>query len=139
MSALTLETLNKLIAALHYYRNAKRAAEEVGVHPVTAWRIAKKDKIDLIPLAEHMKARRAKPEFIAKQAPAARKGARRWLKTAHANPKFRKKSAAAARRTLKRLNRDPAFRQASSDRLKKRYQDPAFCRKPVYTFLFNGL
>jgi hypothetical protein len=129
MPALPTDILAKVLEALRTHRNARRAAKLVGVDQSTAWRIAKKHGIALISRAEHMKARRADPAFIAKQAPAARKGASRWLKAQHAKPKFHKKSIEAARRNLKRLNRDPAFRQASSERLKRLYDDPNFCVK----------
>ena len=51
----------------------------------------------LISRAEHMKARRVDPVFVAKQAPAAREAASNWLKAQHAKPKFHKKSIEAAR------------------------------------------
>jgi endosialidase-like protein len=129
MPSLSTDILTALLEALHTHHNARRAALLVGVPPATAWRVAKKHGITLIPLAVHMRARRADPAFIAKQAPAARKGASRWLKAQHAKPEFHKKAIEAARRTLTRLNRDPAFRQASSERLKRLYDDPAFRAK----------
>src|ERR1700686_122777 len=129
MLALPTDTLAAVLEALRTYPNARRAARLAGVNPATAWRIAKKHGITLISRAEHMKARRTDPAFIAKQAPAARKGASRWLKAQHAKPKFHKKAAEAAQRNLTRLNRDPAFRQASSERLKRLHEDPAFAAK----------
>jgi hypothetical protein len=128
-AALPANILAAVLEALRTHRNARRAAELVGVNPTTAWRIAKKHGIALISLAEHMKTRRADPAFIAKQAPAARKGASRWLKAQHAKPRFHKKATEAARRNLTRLNLDPAFRQASSERLKRLYDDPDFRAK----------
>ena len=47
----------------------------------------------------------------------------------HAIPKFHSKSVEAARANLKRLNTDPAFRHASSLRLKQRYAEPEFRTK----------
>ena len=129
MLALPTDTLAAVLEALRTHRNARRAAGLVGINPATAWRIAKKHGITLISRAEHMKARRTDPAFIAKQAPAARKGASSWLKAQHAKPKFHKKAAEAAQRNLTRLNRDPAFRQASSERLKRLHEDPAFSAK----------
>lgn len=76
--------LAELLDALHTHRNARRAAEIVGLHPGTAWRIARRHKIELISLSEHMKKRRVEPEFMAKQAPAASKAATRRLKKEYA-------------------------------------------------------
>ena len=76
--------LAELLDALHTHRNARRAAEIVGLHPGTAWRIARRQKIELISLSEHMKKRRVEPEFMAKQAPAASKAATRRLKKEYA-------------------------------------------------------
>ncbi|MGO9174290.1 MAG: beta strand repeat-containing protein [Rhodomicrobium sp.] len=126
---LPAQTLEALLEALRLHRNARRAAAIVGVNPVTAWRIAKRHGIALISLSEHMKERRADPEFAVKQAKAASKAASRWLKAQHAKPGFHKKAIEAARRTLTRLNRDPAFRRASSERLKRLYDDPEFRAK----------
>jgi len=129
MQALPKDILAKVLEALRTHRNARHAAKLVGVDPATASRIAKKHGITLISLAEHMKARRADPAFIAKQVPAVRAGAGRWLKAQHAKPSFHKKSIEAARRNLTRLNRDPAFREASSERLKRLHEDPVFGAK----------
>ena len=129
MPALPTDTLATLLEALRTYRNARRAAGAVGVNQSTAWRVAKKHGIALISLAEHMKVRRADPVFRAKQVPAVREAASRWLKAAHAKPKFHKKSVEAARLNLTRLNCDPAFREASSERLKRLHEDPAFGAK----------
>ncbi len=118
-----------VVAALRKHRVAKYAAVECGVNPVTAWRIAKKENIDLLSLSEHQKKRLADPEYRARQIPAARKAASAWLKKMHAKPAFRRKVVEGARKNLKRLNRDPKFRAASAARLKARYQDPAFSRK----------
>jgi hypothetical protein len=76
-----------------------------------------------------MRGRRFDPAFIAKQVPAVRDGAGRWLQSQHAKPKFHRKSIEAARRNLTLLNRDPAFRQASSERLKRLHEDPVFGAK----------
>jgi CRISPR/Cas system-associated protein Csm6 len=81
-----------LIEALKRLRVAKHAGDEVGVSGHYAWRVAKKEGIELVSLAEHQRKRLADPNFRAKQAPAARKGASLWLKAKHANPKFHKKS-----------------------------------------------
>src|ERR1700674_3464855 len=116
MRALAPDILAALLEALRTHRNARRAAELVGVNQTTAWRVAKKHGIILISRSEHMRARRFDPAFIAKQVPAVRDGAGRWLKSQHAKPSFHKKSIEAARRNLTRLNLDPAFRQASSER-----------------------
>jgi fibronectin-binding autotransporter adhesin len=129
MPALPTDILATLLEALRTHRNARRAAKLAGVNQTTAWRIAKKHGIALISLSEHLKARRFDPEFVARQAPAAREGASRWLKAQHAKAKFHKKSIEGARRNLTRLNSDPAFRQASSERLKRLHEDPAFGRK----------
>ncbi len=129
MRALPPDILAAVLKALRTHRNARCAAKLTGVNPATAWRLAKKHGIALISRAEHMKARRADPAFIAKQAPAAREGARGWLKAQHAKPKFHKKAVEAARRNLTQLNRDPAFRQASSERLKRLHEDHAFGAK----------
>jgi hypothetical protein len=129
MRALATDILAALLEALRTHRNARRAAELVGVNQTTAWRVAKKHGIALISLSEHMKTRRFDPAFIAKQVPAVRDGAGRWLKSQHAKPKFHKKSIEAARRNLTRLNRDPAFREASSERLKRLHEDPGFGAK----------
>jgi hypothetical protein len=129
MHALPADILAKVLEALRTHRNARLAAKLVGVNQATAWRIAKKHGITLISRAEHMKARRVDPAFVAKQAPAAREAASNWLTAQHAKPKFHKKSIEAARRNLRRLNRDPAFRQASSERLKRLHEDPAFGAK----------
>jgi PIN domain nuclease of toxin-antitoxin system len=126
--ALSASTRDALLAALCRTRIAKEAAKEVGVHPVTAWRFAKKHRIKLIPLASHMKKRRSSASFRAKQIAPQRRAASAWLKAQHAKPQFHQKTVEAARRTLTALNRDPAFRKASSDRLKSRYKDPAFRR-----------
>ncbi len=129
MKPLDPVTYALVVAALRKHRVARHAGDEAGVNPVTAWRIAKKEKIDLISLSEHQKKRLADPEFRARQIPAARKGASRWLKKKHADPKFHKKSVEAARANLKRLNEDPAFRAASARRLKQRYADPEYREK----------
>ena len=118
-----------LLEALHRLRIAKHAAEEVGVSPPYAWRVAKKENIKLISLAVHQQRRLADPTFRAKQKPAAREGASRWLKRKHAEPKFHNKVVAASRASLKRLNQDAAFRAASARRLKGLYADPDFRAK----------
>lgn len=129
MQALPRDILAKVLEALRTHRNARRVAALTGVSQATVWRIAKKHGIALISRAEHLKARRFDPAFVAKQVAAVREGAGRWLRAQHAKPSFHKKSIEAARRNLTRLNLDPAFRQASSDRLKRLHQDPAFGAK----------
>jgi hypothetical protein len=129
MPALPANKLAAVLEALRTHRNARRAAKLVGVSQATAWRIAKKHGIALISLAEHMKARRSDPDFNAKQASAVREVARRWLKAQQAKPSFHKKSIEAARLNMMRLNSDPAFRQASSERLKRLHGDPDYRAK----------
>src|SRR5450631_2535681 len=106
------ELYGALIAALEQHRIAKHAADQVAVSPSYAWRVAKKENITLISLAVHQRRRLADPTFRAKQVPAARQGASRWLKQKHTEPKFHKKVVAASRASLKRLNQDAAFRAA---------------------------
>ncbi len=123
------EVYKRVVSALRNHRVAKYAADDCGVHPVTAWRIAKKEKIELISLSEHQQKRLTDPEFRKRQIPAANRAATAWLKKMHTSPVFHKKVVEGARKNLKRLNRDPAFRKVSAERLRKRYDDPEFCRK----------
>jgi hypothetical protein len=134
MAALPADKLAMVLEALRTHRNARRAAKVAGVGQATAWRVAKKHGIELISLSEHFKARRLDPSFVAKQVPAAREAARRTLKAQHTRRDFRKKSIEAARLNMRRLNSDPTFRQASSERLKHLHADPAYRTK-----LYAGL
>lgn len=118
-----------VVTALRELRIARHAAILCGVNPVTAWRIAKREKIELVSLADHHRKRLADPEFRARQIPAARKAASAWLTKMHAKPAFHRESVEAARKNLKHLNRDPAFRAASAERLKLKYTDPDFRQK----------
>jgi hypothetical protein len=127
--SLSLKIKRNIVDALRRTPVAQRVAREFGVATSTVWRLAQRHGIELTSLSEHLKARRMTPEFIATQAEAARRGASRWLKEQHKKPKFHGKSVAAARRNLTRLNRDPAFRDASRERLRKKYEDPEFRRK----------
>jgi hypothetical protein len=129
MKPLDLVTYAVVVSALKKHRVAKFAADEAGVSGSCAWRIAKREHIQLVSLAEHQRKRLADPAFRAKQIPAARKAASAWLKKQHGDPLFHRKSAVAASKNLKRLNRDPAFRSASATRLKLKYADPAFRQK----------
>jgi hypothetical protein len=130
MKKIPATTYAALLRALKRHRNARRAAAEVGVHATTASRIARKNDIELISLAEHMRKRRREPAFRKKQARAAAKGASRWLKGKHRNePAFHRKMIEAARANLTRLNEDPSFRRASAERLRALYADPEFRRK----------
>jgi hypothetical protein len=130
MPALPTDTLAAVLEALRTHRNTLRAAKLTGVSQTTAWRIAKQHGITLISLAEHMKARRADPAFSAKHLAAVRSDAARCrMKAQQANPKFHKISVDAARLNMKRLNSDPAFRQATSERLKRMHGDPDYRAK----------
>jgi hypothetical protein len=135
MPALPANTLAAVLEALRIHRNTLRVVKLTGVSQATAWRIAKNNGITLISLAEHMKACRADPAFNAKHLAAVRSdAARRRMKRQQANPKFHKKSIEAARLNLTRLNSDPAFRQASSERLKRLHGDPDY-RAKLYAAL----
>lgn len=134
MPALPTDTLAKVLEALRTHRNSLLVAKLVGVGQTTVWRIAKQHGIALISLAEHMKTRRADPAFAAKQVLAVREPARRCLKALQAKPSFHKKSIEAARLNMTRLNSDPAFRQASSERLKLLHGDPEY-RARLYAAL----
>jgi hypothetical protein len=131
MNKIPATTYAALLRALKRHRNARRAAAKVaGVNQTTAWRIARKNGIELISRAEHMRKRRREPAFRRKQARAAAKGASRWLKSKHRNePAFHRKMIEAARANLTRLNEDPSFRRASAERLRALYADPKFRRK----------
>jgi len=118
-----------LIEALNKHHVAARAADEVDVSPSYAWRVARRENIDLVPNATHQRNRLKDPAYRAKQKPAASKGAKRWLKKQHANPAFRKKQSEASRAHLLRLNQNPEFRAASAQRLRELYDDPAFRAK----------
>jgi hypothetical protein len=135
MPALPANKLAAVLEALRTYRNARRVAELTGIGQATAWRIAKQHGIALISLAEHMRARRTDPAFNARQLAAVRSdAATRRMKAQQADPKFHKKSIEAARLNMKRLNSDPAFRQASSERLKRLHGDPDY-RAKLYAAL----
>ncbi len=49
-----------VVASLREHRVARHAALLCGVNPVTAWRIAKNENIELVSLAEHHRKRLAR-------------------------------------------------------------------------------
>lgn len=122
MSRLSAVHLARLLRELAATRNAAEAARRCGVHPATAWRVARRHGIELTSLAQHLRVRRREAKFLAVQKPAQRKAAKAKMVAAHADPVRHRQLMEPLRRTP----RSQKARAVWSMKMRARYDDPDF-------------